>query len=49
MEKSSAGNAERDEFTCPLEDGFFGIPGMCGPEYYQCISGEAYPKVKRQF
>ena len=48
MGKSITSNVE-SEFTCPAENGFFGIPGTCGPEYYQCVDSQAYPQVINQF
>ncbi|XP_046450875.1 integumentary mucin C.1-like [Daphnia pulex] len=29
-------------FTCPTNEGFFPIPGACGPDYYVCVSGSPY-------
>ena len=38
-------SAVYDEFICPTENGFFGIPDTCGPDYYQCIDNVAYSRV----
>lgn len=32
-------------FTCPTNEGFFPIPGTCGPDYYVCVSGSPYVSV----
>ncbi|XP_032778333.2 chondroitin proteoglycan 2 [Daphnia magna] len=29
------------EFSCPPEDGFYGIPGECSSSYYACVGGTA--------
>ncbi len=32
-------------FICPTNEGFYAIPGTCGPDYYVCVSGSPYVSV----